>query len=70
MTSELLWYTISLCSSRTGDDLLLVTVEHTPHFESRMDVLVVAVSVVAGHFLPIAGEMPTLVTQNWPIPFT
>ncbi len=41
----------------------------SPWVESRMDVLVVSVSVMDGRFLPIVCEVPTLATQKWPIPF-
>ena len=41
-----------------------------PWVESRMDVLVVTVSVVDGRFLPTVCEVPTLVAQEWSIPFT
>ncbi len=42
----------------------------SPWVESRMDVLVAAVSVVAKQFLPIVSEAPTPAYQRWPIPFT
>ncbi len=41
-----------------------------PRVESRVDVLVVAASIVVGHFRPIVCEVPTLATQKWPIPIT
>ncbi len=42
----------------------------SPWVESRMDVLVDAVPIVVGHFLPIACEVPPLAAQKWPIPST
>ena len=37
--------------------------------ELRVDVLVVAVSIVVGYFQPIACEVQTLSVYKWPIPF-
>ncbi len=40
----------------------------SPWVESRMDVLVAAVSIVVKHFLLIACRVPTLVNRKYPIP--
>ncbi len=42
----------------------------SPWVESRVDVLVVAVSIVVKHFLPIVCRVPPLATWKWPMPST